>query len=376
MSGPTICQHRQLLQVRVFSKLLSLILVLSLLAVPSAVYTQSNASSSPAAAQSVSVTNLELATPIQREISGGEVHTYNLTLTVDQYVLFDVDQRGIDLAVWIFDPKGKKISEQDAFRVGESEEAGILAEMSGAYRVELHTSFPKGPSGRYEIKIKEIRPATERDKISNKAGALIDEAFVLERKQTKEDWRKAIAKYEEALSLWQSINDTVWEANILYLIGGAYINLAEKQKAFDFANRAVSLAETAVKDSSDEKRANALKVQASALDTLGSAHYQFGDRKKALETFTQTLSIRKQVNDRPGTIVALNQLAIVHQSMGEPRKALQCLNEIRELLKGMDDRAKESSFLNNICVIHENLAEYTKALEYCNQALFNQTRVE
>jgi len=368
MSGPTICQHRQLLLVRVFSNLLSLILVLSLLTVPSAVYPQSNNSSSQAA-QSVSIPNLELASPIERAITGGDVHTYNLTLKVDQYVLFYVDQRGIDVAVWIFDPKGKKISEQDAFRVGEKEEVGILAEIAGAYRVEVHTSFPKGPTGRYEIKVTEIRPATEGDKISNRAGALIDDAFVLERKQTKEDWRKAIAKYEEALALWQSINETVWEANTLYLIAGAYINLAEKQKAFDFANRAVSLAETAVRDSSDEKRANALKVQAGALDTLGSAHNQFGDRKNALEVFTQALSIRKQANDRPGTIVELNNLAIVYQSMGEPRKALEFLNEIRELLKGMDDRAKESSFLNNICVIHENIAEYTKALEYCNQAL-------
>jgi hypothetical protein len=230
MSGPTICHHSQSLLVRVSANLLSLILVLSLLAVPPTVYPQSNASSaSPAATQSVSVPNLELARPIEREITGGEVHSYNLALTVDQYVLFDVDQRGIDLAVWIFDPKGKKISEQDAFRVGEQEQVGIVAEMSGAYRVEVHTSFPKGPSGRYEIKIKELRPATEHDKISNRAGALIDEAFVLERKQTKEDWRKAIAKYEEALTLWQSIKDSVWEANILYLIAGAYINLAKKQ---------------------------------------------------------------------------------------------------------------------------------------------------
>ena len=191
----------------------------------------------------------------------------------------------------------------------------------------------------------------------------------LERKQSKEDWRKALAKYEEALPLWHSINDTAWEASTLYLIAGVYINLVEKQKAFDFANRAVSLAETAVRDSNEEKRPYALKVQAAALDTLGQAHNEFGDKKKAVEIFTQALSIRKQTNDRPGTIVELNNLAIVYQRMGEPRKALECLTEISELLKGMGDRAKESSFLNNICVIHENIAEYAKALEFCNQSL-------
>jgi len=370
MVGPTIYQRSQSLPVRVSSSLLSLILVLSLLAVPPTVNTQSTTfSSSPAAAQSVSIPKLELTRPIEREITGGEVHLYNLVLKVDEYAHVDVDQRGIDLSVWTFDPNGKKISEVDAFRVGEKEEVGILAEMAGAYRLEVHTSFAKGPTGRYEINVPELRPATEHDKVSYRGGLLIAEAFDFEGKQSKEGWRKAIEKYEEALPIWHSINDIVWEANTLYLIARAYTNLAEKQKAFDFSNRAVSLAETAVRDASDEKRSNALKVQAWALDTLGQANSQFGDRKKASEIFTQALSIRRQANDRPGTIVELNNLAIVYQSMGEPRKALEFLTEIKELLKGMDDRAKEASILNNLCVIHQNIAEYTKALEFCNQAL-------
>ena len=231
--------------------------------------TQSNASSASAAvAQSAAIPNLELAKPIERDIAGGEVHPYNLTLKLDQYVQFAVDQRGIDLAVWTFDPNGKRISEVDAFRVGEQEGVALLAEASGTYRIELHTSFPKGPTGRYEIKLTELRPATERDKISYRAGVLIAHAFELERKQTKDDWRKAVAKYEEALPLWQSINELAWEASTLYLIAGAYINLGEKKEAFDFANRAVSFAETFVSNSKDEVRSQALKIQAK----IGRAH--------------------------------------------------------------------------------------------------------
>ena len=319
--------------------------------------------------QVVSVPSLELDKPIEREIKGGEVHAYNLTLKVDEYVHIDVDQRGIDLALWTFDPSGKKISEVDAFRVGEKEAIAIVADMSGTYRIEVHTTFPNVPAGRYEIRVPEIRPATQRDKTSYRAGLLIVEAFEFERKLNPEGWRKAIEKYEAALALWQSIEDTAWEVNTLYLIAGVYINLADKQKAFDFANRAVSLAETAVKDASEEKRIQALKNQAWALDTLGRVHNEFGDRKKAVELFSQSLAIRKQVNDRPGTIVALNNLAIVHQNIGDPRKALEFLTQIRDLLKDLGDRAKEASFLNNICVVYENIAEYARAIEFCNQAL-------
>jgi CHAT domain-containing protein/Tfp pilus assembly protein PilF len=320
-------------------------------------------------AQVVSLPSLAVDRPLEREISGGEVHAYNLTLKLDEYARVDVDQRGIDLAIWTFDPAGKKISEVDAFRVGEKEAIALVANTAGTYRIEVHTTFPKVPTGRYEISVPEIRPATERDKTSYRAGLLIVQAFDFERKLNPEGWRNAIEKYKAALTLWQSIGDTTWEVNTLYLIAGVYINLADKQNAFDFANRAVASAETAVKNATAETRIAALKNQAWALDTLGRVHNEFGDRKKAVELFKQSLAIRKQNNDIPGTIVTLNNLAIVHQAIGDPRKSLDYLTQIRDLLKDLGDRAKEASFLNNICVVYENVAEYAKAIEACNQAL-------
>lgn len=356
MHCPTLSQ---LTQPRLSTRL-RLIFIVSLLFIPATVSSQSNPS----------IPSLELAKPSERQITGGEVHPYNLTLKVDEYVRVEVDQRGIDLAIWTFDPAGKKISQVDAVRVGAKEAILIVAEMPGAYRIEVHTTFPKVPAGQYEINVPELRPATERDKVSYRAGLLIAHAFEIEQKQNNpEGWRKAIENYEAALPLFQSIKDSVWEADAVCLIASAYINLAEKEKAFDFANRAVSLAETLVRDSDQEKRTTALNIQAWTLETLGRAHSDFGDRKKAVDLFTQAVSIRKQTNDRSGTIIALNSLAVLYQTMGEASKALEFLNEIRELLKGLGDRAKEGSLLNNICVIHEDLAEYTKAIEFCNQAL-------
>ncbi len=366
MHCPTFFQLTQPL-LKLLSFRTRLIVLVTLLFIPVTGNSQSTASSSSPV---VSIPGLEPGKPIERQITGGEVHPYNLTLKVDEYAQVEVDQRGIDLAIWTFDPGGKKISQVDAVRVGDKEAIFIVAEMAGAYRIEVHTTFPKVPTGQYEIKVPEIRPATESDKVSYRAALLIAEAFEIEQKQNnREGWRKAIEKYEAALPLFQSIKDKLWETDVVCLIAGAYINLAEKEKAFDFANRAVSLAETVVRDSDQEKRTTALKIQAWALETLGRAHTDFGDRKKAIELFTQAVSIRKQTNDRSGTIIALNSLAILYQSMGEARKALEFLNEMRDLMKGLGDRAKEASLLNNICVIHEDIAEYSKAIEFCNQSL-------
>ena len=54
---------------------------------------------------------LEPGKPISRELSGGEVHSYQIVLTARQFLHVAVDQRGINLIVTLFDPNGKRIAE-------------------------------------------------------------------------------------------------------------------------------------------------------------------------------------------------------------------------------------------------------------------------
>src|SRR5881392_677042 len=52
---------------------------------------------------------LEPEKPVERELAGGQSHTYRITLTADQYLFVVDDQRGIDVVVTLFGPDGKKI---------------------------------------------------------------------------------------------------------------------------------------------------------------------------------------------------------------------------------------------------------------------------
>jgi hypothetical protein len=47
---------------------------------------------------------LEQGNPIERELSGGQSHSYQMTLAAGQYVKLVVDQRGIDVVVKLFGP--------------------------------------------------------------------------------------------------------------------------------------------------------------------------------------------------------------------------------------------------------------------------------
>jgi hypothetical protein len=82
------------------------------------------------AVQSAQESNsLEPGKPIQRELSGDQSHSYKITMISGQYLRIVVAQRGIDVAVALFTPDGKKISEANSEHVVErSETVSAIAE--------------------------------------------------------------------------------------------------------------------------------------------------------------------------------------------------------------------------------------------------------
>jgi len=134
---------------------------------------QASASERSAAQSAQESSSLELGKPIQRELSGGQSHSYKITMISGQYLHVVVDQRGIDVAVALFTPDGKKISEVDSEHIVEgSETVSTIAEAPGAYLIEVRSPEKTAKTGRYEIKVEELRAATVEDKYQV-AGELI-----------------------------------------------------------------------------------------------------------------------------------------------------------------------------------------------------------
>src|SRR5215813_724943 len=81
---------------------------------------------------------LEPGKKIDRQLAGGETHSYSLTLAKDQFCHVVVDQRGIDVVVAFYRPDGTKIAEVDSpnYKLGQ-EPLSLIAETPGAYRLEI-----------------------------------------------------------------------------------------------------------------------------------------------------------------------------------------------------------------------------------------------
>lgn len=110
-------------------------------------------------------TSLQPGTPIERTLAAGQSHSYTINLEQDQFLRVVVDQRGIDVVVRAYSPSGRRLGEFDTPNgTSGPEDVTVIAETSGAYRIEVAPlSGYDNPSGRYEIKIVELRKATEQE---------------------------------------------------------------------------------------------------------------------------------------------------------------------------------------------------------------------
>ena len=90
----------------------------------------------PAAPQQPPQT-LESGKPVEREIAGGESHTYQITLRAGQFVRFHLEQRAISSALILTAPDGKQQVEMDLTGAGSAESLSLEAATAGVFRLTV-----------------------------------------------------------------------------------------------------------------------------------------------------------------------------------------------------------------------------------------------
>jgi CHAT domain-containing protein/Flp pilus assembly protein TadD len=320
---------------------------------------QAPAGARGASQSSLESISLEPGKPVERELSGGQSHFYKIAMTPGQYLRITVSQQGIDAQLALFTPDNKKIGEVDGERMTvRSETISAIAEAAGAYMIEVRSAEKTAQTGRYEIKVEELRAATAEDKYRVAGETVFREAQRLEN-GTTEDKRKSIEKYHEALDLYRRAGARKGEAETLNNVGMVYWSLGDTQKALERHNEALPL-KRAIGDRYGE---------AVTLNNLGLVYYSLGDMQKALAQYNEALPIRRAVGDRNGEANTLNNIGQVYDSLGDAWKALEKFNEALPLKRAVGDRNGEGGVLHNIGAAYFSLGEMRKALDKYNEAL-------
>jgi len=234
-----------------------------------------------------------------------------------------------------------------------------IASTGGDYKITVACSDRSGPSGRYEIELRDLREPSETDVKRVDAQTKFYAAAEKDRSQEKDTRTAAIQLYEQAASIWRELKDRYQEALCLHRIGAIDSDLGESEKALASYQSALT-AWRAIGDRFGE---------AGTLNNIGVAYYGLGDQAKALENYQQALNIRHAIGDTAGESVSMNNIGILYSAIGEPQKALEQSQQVLASKRELGDRPGQIAALQNIGAIYTAMGEPQKALDSFQQAL-------
>jgi CHAT domain-containing protein len=303
--------------------------------------------------------------PFEKDLSAAETHVYRIPLIAGQFLTLEVEQRGIDLFATIFGPDNQQIGRSRSGLDQGTEPILFIAEVTGAYTLEVVAQNRKAAAGRYSIKVNGFRQATEKDKANVSGLKAYIEGERLREPATEQAFRKALEKYHEALLNWRAAENQGLMSASLARLGLLYSLLEEHEKAVDYSRQALAL----------RKAAGDRKGEASVLTNLGLSYGGMGELQKAMECFIQALPILRDLGIRTSEARALNNLGIMYKRSGDLQKALECYSEALAIRRSFGKPLEEASALGNLGIIYELTGEREKALEHFTEALAIQ-RIE
>ena len=296
----------------------------------------------------------------ERPLKGGEIHSYRLSLTPGQFFYALVEQKEIDVRVFLFGPDGQQLGETDSPNDKWGTEPVLLvADKGGDYRVEVRSQNNKAAPGRYDIKMVSLREATLADKNLVRAQRLVEEDAKLGSQANAVAKRTAIEKLQEALQLFASSGETYRQALTLRLMVGRLAQLNDFRNVLKYSKEGLSLAQSL----------NDRRLEGSFENFIGGASDFLGEVKEALVHFERAVVLARQNGSKSLEASALNNIGKIYGDASDQQRALEYYLQALPIYKSLGNHIAEGIALNNIGTAYNRLGEPNKAIEYLQQAL-------
>ncbi len=340
--------------------------------------------------------------PIEREIAEGQTHSYRLKAKKNQFIHVTIYQRGINVAVTLVAPDGKKIVESDLIPNGSQPGwISFITDKKGDYVIELRVPGKEVPAGTYEIRIEEQRKPTEQDKKRIEAYKLSVEAAAYNKEEKDDSYRKAAEKYKDAielfratgrrmeeaatlgnlaeafdslkdyklalessvsaLAIYKALNDKYGEGAALYRAGRMHSHLSEYKEAIEYFEKALALWKE-VGYRSGERR---------LLHETGTAHSRSKQYVKAIEFFERSLAISRELKMRGAEQEALHQIGHAYELLKKIDMAIDRFEQTLAISKARQDQNAEIHLINDIVGVYGSMGQFKKGAEYLEQLYEN-----
>jgi CHAT domain-containing protein/tetratricopeptide (TPR) repeat protein len=316
-------------------------------------------------------TSLETNKSIERQIKGGETHSYLISLPQGQIAEIELEQLGIDVILRTFEIDGKAGNWFDRSITKDGlEKASILAESNGSYRLDVEVKLKSASQGGYKLRISAIRETTEKDRQYKKSDLLIKESDKL---FEAGKFKEGIPFAKEALEIRQKMYP---EGDVE--IATTKSNLANLYLSSGDLNNAEPLYLSVIEIWEKAFGINNINV-AAAMSNLANVYLLRGDFAKSETLLLRVVEIREKLLGRDHTLVAgaYNTLGRVYRRLEKIDKAIQSYEtalDIRQRVLGKDHPAT-ANVLQNLSTLYYFNGDYAKSQVLDEQviAIFEKT---
>jgi CHAT domain-containing protein/Tfp pilus assembly protein PilF len=306
---------------------------------------------------------LKVGQIIEGKIERGAIQRYSVALKAGEYMRVAVDLQTGGPIVRALDPSGKAIAAVNIVGKGLGESLWALADAAGDYEIEVAASNAKDPHGRYTISLERVgdsKTASSSEQDYLKARGLLFEGNQLLANSDEQSLRRAVENFQGALQLWRQLGERAEEAYTLHQLGYGHNKLKDQQKALEFYSQAVSIWEATNNHQLDE---------ASTLYNMGNLYSSSGKTASARECYQRAIEFMRSKGDKGALVYALTNLGQLYINIGEFEAALKSHQEALALRRELEDVEGEARSLSNISGVYFRLGELQEALNYSLQAL-------
>ena len=300
--------------------------------------------------------------PIERELAVGQEHNYKINLQAGEAAQIEVEQRGINVLLNVTSWDGKFwFGVDNEWNSTGTERAIIVADIAGDYRIWIGPQAAPNdktiPSGKYRIKIAELRQVTAVDQRLYASQNLFSATmWSFNQSNGKEQFLK---QAQEWLRLYRNEGDVHACTTILNLLAMHFVSQRNFEQSAAYHQQIITLLQQA----GDQRQLGYW------LNVINSQYYYTREYEKAVGYTVQALAVWRSLGDRQSEGWALNMLGKQYLRLRQVEKALDAYALRLAVVRQLRDPMLEADTLENIANVYGWLEDREKQLAYYNQAL-------
>jgi CHAT domain-containing protein/tetratricopeptide (TPR) repeat protein len=315
---------------------------------------------------------LQRGSSVTRNINPYESHLFEVDLQAEQLITLYVFAADLNFTLRLIGPDGNIRQEVTHRRYGDLAWQFVAPER-GLYRLTITSLELTAQPREYQLKVEQIRAATQHEKNSVRAAAEFYQAEVLRFGRGSDELRRAIEKYRlaglawrrqeqwaEATVAWQRLGDVhfiqgayrdalnayeeswrlSWLSDDIFLtleqlnnIGYIHLYLGNIKKAARYFEQVrAQLGKVSVGRTSTRQR-----TEARLENNFGEVEYARGNLKNSLELFARARALWEAVGDRQGIALARLNAGYSHLDSGGVTEAATELEQSLRLWREVGD---------------------------------------